>query len=257
MNHSNYEKMAIEAAHFGGTVLRKYFNNLSDFKIKAPASIVTTADTESENVISDFLIKKTPDFSVLAEESGLSERGKNRWIIDPLDGTTNFFHGFPNFSISIALELEGEIVKCIVYNPITEEMYHCSKGSGAFKNTKPIHVSKTKDLVSSMLGTGFSYQRGKPLDRSLELFRKFTELTHGLRRPGSAALDFCYVACGIYEGFYEKDLNPWDVAAGYLLVEEAGGRVTNFKDEKFSVYEDNFIASNSLIHNAMVKVINS
>ena len=230
--------MAIEAAMLGGKVLKKYFNNLTDFKIKSEASIVTTADTESEKVISDLLIKKTPDFSILAEESGLSERGKNRWIIDPLDGTTNFFHGFPNFSISIALELEGEIVTGIVYNPITEEMYHCSKGSGAFKNTKPIHVSKTKDLVSSMLGTGFSYQRGKPLDRSLELFRKFTELT-------------------IYEGFYEKDLNPWDVAAGYLLVEEAGGRVTNFKDEKFSVYEDNFIASNSLIHNAMVKVINS
>ncbi|MCX6112248.1 MAG: inositol monophosphatase family protein [Proteobacteria bacterium] len=257
MDHSNYEKTAIEAAHLGGKVLKKYFNNLTDFKIKSEASIVTTADTESENVISDFLIKKTPDFSILAEESGLSERGKNRWIIDPLDGTTNFFHGFPNFSISIALELDGKIIAGVIHNPITEEMYHCSKGSGAFRNNKSIHVSKTKELINSMLGTGFSYQRGRSLDGSLELFRRFTELTHGIRRPGSAALDFCYVACGMYDGFYEKDLNPWDVAAGYLLVEEAGGKVTSFKGEKFSIYENNFVASNGLIHDQMVKVINS
>ena len=255
MNYNNYEKLAVEAAHIGGNILKRYFNKTMDFDTKSGAGIVTLADKESEQVISDFFNKKTPEFSILGEETGLNEKGKNRWIVDPLDGTTNFFHGFPHFNISIALEFDEKIVAGVIYNPVTDEIYRCSKGSGSYKNNKQIFVSKTKDLSMSMLGTGFAYQRGKVLDESLELFRKFTYAAQGIRRPGAAALDLCYLACGIYDGFYEKTLNPWDVAAGSLLISEAGGKVTDYSGKEFSVYSKNILGSNGLIHDQLIKII--
>lgn len=261
MNYNNYEKLAVEAAHIGGNVLKKYFNKAMDFDTKSGAGIVTLADKESEQVISDFFNKKTPEFGILGEEGGLSEKqngnktSSNKWIIDPLDGTTNFFHGFPHFNISIALELDEKIVAGVIYDPVTDEVYRCSKGSGAYKNNKQIFVSKTKDLSMAMLGTGFAYQRGKVLDESLELFKKFTYVTQGIRRPGAAALDLCYAACGIYDGFYEKTLNAWDVAAGSLLITEAGGKVTDYSGKEFSVYSKDIVGSNGLIHDQLIKII--
>lgn len=257
MKNSDYKNIAIEAALLGGAVLKKYFNKVKDFDVKTDAGIVTMADKESEQVISDFFAKKTPSFSVLGEETGLSNNGESRWIVDPLDGTTNFFHGFPHFNVSIGLEIEKQIVVGVVYNPITEEIFHTEKGNGAYKNKKQIYVSGRKDLQQAMLGTGFAYQRDMTLDDSLELFRKFTPLTHGIRRPGAAALDLCYVACGIYDGFYEKTLNAWDVAAGSLLITEAGGKLSNYKGKEFSIYSGEIVASNELIHKQIIDVINS
>lgn len=250
-----YEDIAIKASLIGGNILKKYFRNISTFEIKDGAGLVTMADKESENAISSFLNKKTPKFSILGEEAGLSQRGENKWIIDPLDGTSNFFHGFPYFNVSIGLEIEGEIVVGVVHNPLTKETYHCSKERGAYKNNKKIHVSSTKELSNSLLGTGFAYMRGSNLDESIDLFKNFTYLCHGIRRPGAAALDLCYVACGIYDGFYEKTLSPWDVAAGSLLIKEAGGSLSTFDGSDFSVYSKSIVASNSILHDAMMNVI--
>jgi myo-inositol-1(or 4)-monophosphatase len=251
-----YEDIAIKASLIGGDILKKYFKNISSFEIKDGAGLVTKADKESEDAICSFLNKKTPEFSILGEESGLSQRGENKWIIDPLDGTTNFFHGFPYFNVSIGLEIEGEIVVGVVNNPISKEVYHCSKNTGAYKNKKQIHVSKTKELAKSLLGTGFAYMRGSELDESIKLFKEFTYLCHGIRRPGAAALDLCQLASGTYDGFYEKTLSPWDVAASSLLIKEAGGKLSLFDGSEFSVYSESIVASNVLLHDEIIKIIN-
>lgn len=250
-----HEKTAIEAAKLGADVLSSYFNKIKDFNVKKEAGFVTKADTESEKVIAEFLAKKTPEFSIFAEENGLIKKSEDKWIFDPLDGTTNFFHGVPHYNISIALEMDSEIVVGVVYNPVTKEMYHCTKNGGAYKNGQPIHVSKNEDISTCMLGTGFAYIRGELLDEQLAIFKRFTHLTHGLRRFGAAALDMCCVACGIYDGFYEKTLSPWDVAAGSLLIKEAGGKLSSYTGDEFSIYSKNIVASNGLIHNDMVKII--
>lgn len=252
-----YEDLAIDAAQLAGKILIKYFNSIKDFKVKKDAGIVTKADIESEKALSKFFNKETPGFGILAEEDGAKGNDKTKWIIDPLDGTTNFFHGFPHFNISIALEHNGTICVGVVYNPISGDVYHCTKGKGAYKNKKPIRVSKNKQLSTSMLGTGFAYMRKKPLEEALELFERFTYKTHGIRRPGAAALDLCYVAEGIYDGFYEKTLSPWDVAAGALLIQEAGGTVSKYNGKKFSIYEKEILASNGHIHKQMIKTIKS
>ncbi|MFH1223765.1 MAG: inositol monophosphatase family protein, partial [Pseudomonadota bacterium] len=233
-----YEKLAIQAAQIGAKILHGYFRKIEKFDLKRSGGFVTKADMESEEAISDFFHKKTPEFSILAEENGLQEKkkvsaGKNKknspsgkWIIDPLDGTTNFFHKIPHYNISIALEVEGKVVVGVVYNPVTKEVYHTTLGGGAYKNNKRIHVSKNKDLSKAIIGTGFAYMNEKIFNKHIEFFKRFTKHTHGLRRFGAAALDMCYVAAGIYDGFYEETLSPWDIAAGSLLIKEAGGKLT-------------------------------
>ncbi|HOW16321.1 MAG TPA: inositol monophosphatase family protein [bacterium] len=252
-----YKELAISASLEAGKLLMEHFNSINDFKIKKDAGIVTKADTDSETLITNILKKGTPEFGILAEEDGVKGDQNIKWIIDPLDGTTNFFHGFPHFNISIALEYKKELIVGVVHNPVNGDIYHCAKGAGSYKNKELIKVSKTDQLKSSLLGTGFAYMRGNELNSALELFKKFTALTHGIRRPGAAALDLCYVAEGIYDGFYESTLNPWDIAAGILLVQEAGGTVTNYKGNKISIYENNVVASNGAIHKDIVSVINS
>ena len=249
-----YKDIAIEAASIGGEVLLKYFNNISEYDEKEGAGIVTKADTESEKHIVEYLLKRTPDFGILGEEKGVSQTGDNRWIIDPLDGTSNFFHRVPHFNVSIGLEMNKEIVVGVVYNPITKDMYHCSKGGGAYKNNEKLFVTRTKELSTSMLGTGFAYMRDDELKHALDLFLKFSLNTHGIRRFGAAALDLCYVASGIYDGFYERTLSPWDVAAGSLLIQEAGGKISNYKGEPVSIYDKEILASNGLIHDEMTKI---
>jgi len=251
-----YERVAIEAAFIGAKILTKYFQKLKGFDIKKGAGIVTKADKESEKAIANFLSKKTPGFSILAEENGLRKKSADKWIFDPLDGTTNFFHKIPHYNISIALELDGEIVVGVVYNPTNKELYHCIKKGGAYRNNKRIHVSKNKDITTSMLATGFAYMHGSKLDEPLKVFKRFTDRSHGIRRFGAAALDLCYVASGVYEGFYEKTLQPWDVAAGALLINEAGGKLSDYKGNEFSIYGQNIVASNGLIHKDMIEIIN-
>jgi myo-inositol-1(or 4)-monophosphatase len=252
-----YKELAISASLEAGKLLMTHFNSINDFKTKKNAGIVTKADTESETLITDILRKGTPEFGVLAEEDGTKGNQDIKWIIDPLDGTTNFFHGFPHFNVSIALEYKKELIVGVVHNPVNGDVYHCTKGSGSYKNKELIRVSNTDQLKLSLLGTGFAYMRGNELNSALELFKKFTDLTHGIRRPGAAALDLCYVAEGIYDGFYESTLNPWDLAAGVLLVQEAGGTVTNYKGDKISIYGNDVVASNGAIHDQITGVINS
>ena len=254
--YAEYQALAIEACKLGGEILKKYYNKTVEFEIKPDSGIVTRADKESEETITNFFNLHTPDFSVLAEEEGLTKKGINKWIIDPLDGTTNFFHGFPHFNISIGLELDGEIVVGVVYNPVTEEIYHTCKGFGAFRNNRKISVSKIDSINSALLGTGFAYMQGEYLNYSLNAFKSFSCKTQGLRRPGAAALDLCYVAAGIYDGFYELTLNPWDIAAGYLLIQEAGGTVTNIKGNDFSIYSGEVVASNSILHQELINTLN-
>lgn len=252
-----YQDISISAAKKAGKVLMEHFNSIRDFQVKKDSGIVTKADTESEELLSSIFEKKTPDFGILGEEGGHKGAKDTRWIIDPLDGTTNFFHGFPYFNISIALEHKGEILTGLVYNPVTRDTYHAIKGQGAYKNKKRIHVSSTKDISNALIGTGFAYMRGEPLEEAINNFRKFTYKCHGIRRPGAAALDLCYVAEGIYDGFYEKTLNAWDVAAGSLIIEEAGGKISNFKGERFSVYGKDLVASNSILHDVILGIMSS
>jgi len=250
-----YEKLAIQAAELGGKILLKHFKKISKYDIKRGAGFVTEADKESEQVVGDFLRKKTPKFGILGEEKGNIYTGKDKWIIDPLDGTANFFHHIPHFNIAIALELDSKIVAGAVYNPVNKEFFYGSKGGGAFRNKERLHVSKTKKLSKSMLGTGFAYMRQEKLKEALDIFYRFSSKSHGIRRFGAAALNVCYVAAGIYDGDYEKTLSPWDVAAGSLFVLEAGGKLSNYSGKAFSIYDKEIVASNGLIHNEMIKTI--
>ncbi len=250
-----YKDIAIKATEIGGKILLKHFEKIAAYDIKKGAGFVTKADMESEEAISSFLRKQTPDFGIFAEEGGNRYKGNSRWIIDPLDGTTNFFHHVPHFNISIALEINKEVVVGVVYDPIKKEMFNCRKGGGAYRNNSRIYVSKTKKLSTAMLATGFAYMRRDKLKEALDLFLKFSVKCHGIRRFGAAALDSCYVAAGIYDGFYEKTLNPWDVAAGALLVTEAGGKVSSYNGDKFSIYSKEIVVSNGLIHQEMIKTM--
>lgn len=250
-----YLKHAIIASNLAQKILLKYFTKINNFNVKKDAGFVTKADIESESCIKNYLFKKFPSSSFLAEESGNTGNTSLKWIIDPLDGTTNFYHGFPQFCISIALEINNEIVLALVNNPLSKDIYHSIKGSGAFKNKKQIFVSKTASLENALIGTGFAYMKGDELKNALKIFENFSNKCHGIRRPGSAVLDLCMIAEGIYDGFYEKTLNPWDLATGFLLIQEAGGKISNFEGKNFSVYNDEICASNSLIHEELLKII--
>jgi myo-inositol-1(or 4)-monophosphatase len=205
------------------------------------------------------LKKGDPDFSFLAEESGRlpATKGgsKGRWIIDPLDGTTNFVHGFPMFCVSIAVELEGDLVAGVIYHPILDELYVATREKGATLNGKAIHVSSRKKIKEALLTTGFSYLEGENLHREIEILGRLSGLARAIRRPGSAALDLAYTARGVFDGFWETGLSPWDVAAGALLVEEAGGLVTNFSNKPFSVEDEHILAANPFLHTPLRQTI--
>lgn len=254
MNLEHYKDLAIEATKRAEKVINHYYKNLKTIETKKGAGLVTKADKEAENVIIEFLSKET-NFSFLAEESKTKIKKESKWIIDPIDGTTNFVHGFPHFNVSIGLEIDDIVVVGVIYNPATKDLYSTVKGKGAFKNGKKISVTKNANLKDSLLATGFAYTEGAELDKALKLFKTLKLKTHGLRRPGSAALDLCYVAEGIFDGFYERTLNAWDVAAGSLLVSEAGGIISNYENENFNLYGKSIIASNGKIHKELQKEI--
>ena len=178
-----------------------------------------------------------------------------RWIIDPIDGTTNFAHGLPLFCVSIGIEFEKEIIAGVIFNPMTDELFYAERGKGAFLNSKQIFVSKTKKLIDSLVVTGFPYNIKENPGRVIEHFVNFLPRARGVRRLGSAAIDFAYVAAGRFDGYWEVFLNPWDKSAGILLVEEAGGKVTNFKNERANSFQQSSLATNGLVHDEMIKVL--
>ncbi len=251
---ANYAKVALDLAYEGGAVLKQFWGNLSDIRDKElVGDLVTEADQESERRIIALLQRTYPAHSVLAEESG-SHSGQSAdflWVIDPLDGTINYAHQYPVVSVSVALVYQGQPIVGVVYNPIQEELFQASRGGGATLNGQPIHVSTIKVLGKSLLSTGFPYDRLQNPDNNYAEFCRLTDLTLGVRRPGSAALDLAYVAAGRFDGYWERGLKPWDMAAGILLVQEAGGRVTAYDESPYDLYEQRVLASNGLVHKAI------
>jgi myo-inositol-1(or 4)-monophosphatase len=249
-------KAALEAAHACGKVLRKHFGRKLDIREKKGAGLVTNADFESEETAIRLLKKKYPGFGILSEESP-EERSKDlgRWIMDPLDGTTNFVHRFPMFCVSIAAEWDGEVVVGVIYHPILNETYLAVRGGGAVMNGKKMRVSQTRKLTDSLLTTGFTYRKKSLLRTEMNSFERLSGIARAIRRPGSAALDLAYTARGVFDGFWERNLSPWDTAAGALLVQEAGGKVTNFEGKPFRPEMRQILAANPSLHASLRQTI--
>ena len=242
----------MEIAREAGALLMPYFRRRVAIEYKGEADLVTEADRNSEKLIRERIKAKWPSHDILGEEQGLVDTGSDyRWYIDPLDGTTNFAHSFPVFCVSMGLEHKGQMVAGVVYDPTRDEMFSAEQGSGAFLNGELIHVSKIANLNECLVATGFpSYKRHK--NPNIHFYHQITLRTHGVRRAGSAAIDLCYVASGRLEAFWEFNLNSWDTAAGVLIVEEAGGRVSGFDDSPFQIDSRETLASNGLVHAALI-----
>jgi myo-inositol-1(or 4)-monophosphatase len=241
-----------------GARLHKHFGRVRTISYKqgAATNLVTNVDREIEEFIKKRIHSRYPDVGILAEESPVEERnGARKWIIDPLDGTTNFAHSLPLFCISIGVEENAEIVAGAVYNPVMKELFLARKGQGATLNGKTIQVSSVRSLARSLLVTGFPYDVHTNPRRSLPYFNHLIRKAQGVRRLGSAALDLCYTAMGRFDGFFEVFLNPWDTAAGSLILKEAGGRITNFEGAPFSIYERQLASSNGKIQKEMLRAI--
>jgi myo-inositol-1(or 4)-monophosphatase len=225
---------------------------------KGSINLVTNIDHESEQTIVKLLQGTYPHHDILAEEgSGKRKDSEYKWVIDPLDGTTNYAHSYPLFCTSIALEYRGEIVVGAVYEPNRDEMFLAEKGGGATLNGKKIHVSSVEELDKAMLATGFAYNIRETKNNNLDHFEKFLFKSQAIRRDGVAAVDLCYVAAGYYDGFWELNLFPWDVAAGFLMIKEAGGQVSDFGGQPFDIYSKQILASNSRLHPEMVQILAS
>jgi len=243
-------------AREAGALLMKYLNEGLKIEYKGEADLVTAADRASEALIRERVSKQFPSHDVLGEEQGLKDSGSEyRWYVDPLDGTTNFAHGFPVFAVSMGLEHRSAAsqarVAAVVYDPTRDELFTAEKGRGAQLNNKPIHVSKISQLKECLVATGFpSHKRHK--NPNIFFYHQITLKTHGVRRAGSAALDLCNVACGRFDGFWEFNLNPWDTAAGVLIIEEAGGQVSRFDGSPFELNSRETLASNGLVHDALL-----
>jgi myo-inositol-1(or 4)-monophosphatase len=242
----------IAIAREAGALLIEYFDQNIKIEYKGDADLVTAADRKSEALIRERIQERWPGHDVLGEEGGLRDTGSEyRWYVDPLDGTTNFAHGFPVFCVSLGLEHRGQMIAGVCFDPTRDELFAAERGAGAYLNDRPIHVSKVDKLAESLVGTGFpSHKRHK--NPNIYFYHQITLRTHGVRRAGSAALDLCSVACGRLDGFWEFNLNPWDTAAGVLMVGEAGGKVTDFQGSPFQLHSREALASNGLIHDALV-----
>ena len=249
----------ITAVKAGAAEILRFFNN--DFKItnkEGVNNLVTEADHASEKAIIDVVKSAFPDHHILSEEAGELVRDSGyKWIIDPIDGTVNFAHGIPLNCVSIGIEHKGQMIMGAVYNPHLEEFFFAEKGNGATLNGKPIQVSKQTETVKACLVTGFPYTYINLPNGPLEIFERFIRKGVPVRRLGSAAIDLCWVAAGRFDGFYEHKLEPWDSAAGYLIVEEAGGKVTDHEGNSFSVYQHKVLATNGKIHDEMLAVMNN
>jgi myo-inositol-1(or 4)-monophosphatase len=244
-------------AREAGALLMHYFHQHLKIEYKGDADLVTAADRAAEKLIRELISEHWPGHDVLGEEQGLTDQGSDyRWYVDPLDGTTNFAHGYPVFCVSMGLERrakgeQAQRIAGVIYDPTRDELFSAAIGSGAHLNGKPMHVSKTAALKESILGTGFpSKKRHK--NPNIYFYHQITLRSHGVRRAGSAALDLCNVAAGRFDGFWEFNLNPWDTAAGVLIVEEAGGKVSRFDGSPFEIDSRETLASNGLIHDELL-----
>lgn len=249
----------IEIAKEAGELIRNKFRTEVEINFKSnETDLVTEVDKASEKVILDFIRKKYPGHEILAEESGETKTGSEyRWVIDPIDGTTNFAHGLPIFSVSIGIQKNGETIIGVIYDVMQDVAYSCEKGSGSFANNNKISVSQNDILRRSVLVTGFPYNISSNPESALEKFAALTKSARGIRRLGSAAIDMCYVAKGVFDGFWELFLHPWDICAGILLVEEAGGIVTDFNGNKIDIFSKRILASNAKVHQSILDVLNN
>jgi myo-inositol-1(or 4)-monophosphatase len=249
-------QVGTEVALEAGKLLMKHFRTKFAVSHKGDINLVTEIDVAAEKLIVARLLKAFPTHTVLAEEDHSdAARSSHTWVIDPLDGTTNYAHGVPIFCVSIGLEIDGELQWGVVYNPNLDEIFTARRGRGAVLNNKALQVSRVDSLTTSLLATGFPYDIRSSEDNNLDYFREFALRAQAVRRAGSAALDLSYVAAGRFDGFWELKLHPWDCAAGYLLVREAEGVVTNFDGQPGSIYEIESVATNGLIHDQMLAVI--
>lgn len=267
--------VAVRAARRAGRIINRASLDLDTLQVarKQRNDFVTEVDHASEEAIIDTLLTAYPGHSILAEESGHSENGQkvdskkgggqmaqvmqaeNIWVIDPLDGTTNFIHGLPQYGISIALMQRGVVTQAVVYDPSRDELFTASKGRGAFLNDRRIRVSKRTRLEESLVGTGFPFRKIDNLDQYLAMLRAVTEKAAGVRRPGAAALDLAYVACGRFDAFFELGLSPWDVAAGSLLITEAGGLIGNFTADGDYLFAEEVVAGSPKVFSAMIALL--
>jgi myo-inositol-1(or 4)-monophosphatase len=247
---------AVTAARAAGKLQRERLWKEHDIAFKGEIDLVTEVDKASEELIVGAIRARYPEHDILAEENEYPSRhSTHKWIIDPLDGTTNYAHGFPWFGVSIGLEIDGAIEAGVIYHPMMDELFTAARGEGAFLNGERLQVSRRAPLKSCLLATGFPYDRSWDNENNFANFERFQMAARAVRRAGAAALDLAYVAAGRFDGYWECKLKPWDVAAGKLLVEEAGGRVTNHGGEPYCIYDHRILASNGLIHGEMVEVL--
>jgi myo-inositol-1(or 4)-monophosphatase len=255
MNTAEIKSTLLEALNKAGVLMRSAIDAPKEIELKAEYSLVTKTDMECDRLIIETVRSRFPDHAFLTEESPASGNSASRWIVDPIDGTTNFAHGYPVSCVSIGFEHDGKMLMGGVYDPFRNELFFAEKGKGAFLNDKPIRVSKTKTLEHALLSTGFPYDIREHADEYLTTFKEFLLATQGIRRAGAAALDLCYVACGRFDAYYEKNLQAWDKAAGMLIVEEAGGKITNYDDKPLTLTDRANLASNGSLHAAMLNIL--
>lgn len=252
----NFLEIAKQAALISGEIQMKKLGKVEDIQFKGEINLVTEVDQACEKEIISILHQEFPTHDILAEEgSGTRKDSEYKWIIDPLDGTTNFAHGYPLFCTSIALEQKGEIIVGVVYEPNLKELFVAEKGSGATLNDQKIQISQVSELKKAMVATGFAYNVAKDKNNNLNHFENFIMNAQAVRRDGVAAIDLCYVAAGRYDGFWELNLFPWDVAAGSLILREAGGKVSDFHGNSFNIYSKEILSSNQKLHSEMVKIL--
>ncbi len=246
---------ALHVARKAGDFISGHLGTDLDVLHKGRIDLVTNVDRESQRIITDAIKDKFPEHSIVSEESFVRRReGEFTWYIDPLDGTTNFVHALPEFCVSIALYLRDEPRLGVCYKPVTGNAFYAERGKGAFMDDTRIHVSETAKLVDALVATGFPYDTSK-LGHILKRFSRVISRVQGVRRLGSAALDLCYVACGIFDGFWEQGLRPWDMASGALIVQEAGGRISLFDGAGFDLFKAEILATNNKLHDALSKLM--
>lgn len=250
------QRIAVRTARQAGDVLRSFYGNLKEVRKKGAIDLVTEADIASEKVIVEAIRESFPEHGILAEESG-ETRGDHRfqWIIDPLDGTTNFTHQLDLFAVSIAFAVEGTPRMGVVFNPMSGELFEATAGHGAALNGRTIRVSTRSQMKESLLVTGFPYDFKETMPSLMTRFGNCLSVSQGVRRLGSAALDLCFVACGRFEGFWEENLNPWDTAAGTLVLQEAGGKATDFSGRPFHFDMKEILATNGRVHERMLSLM--
>jgi len=252
--------IAVKAARAAGSIINRASLDVDLLQVntKSPNDFVTEVDQAAEQAIIEIVLQAYPGHGILAEESGRAHGAKDSeftWIIDPLDGTTNFIHGFPVYAVSIALAHRGVVQQAVVYDPSRNDLFMASRGRGAFLNDRRLRVSKRTRLADSLIGTGFPFRKGDNFKRYVSMFEDVMQQCAGLRRPGAAALDLCYVAAGCYDGFFETGLNPWDIAAGSLIITEAGGLIGNFTGEADYLYQREVVAGNPKIYGQLVGIL--